>query len=740
MQTSSLTPTPGSISATQVRTGKYRRNGQLQSCEPCRKSKLRCDHIVPICQRCIRRRRGNQCVYLSTPLAKSRRSPRAELPTPSTITGDGGSPDIVQSVETGRTSTVHGATANEASTCGNAVQRHRAASAPPLNARCEPPSSQNPGFLGVTSYSSIFADLGNLGVVPSNAESSQVRYVMVSHHRMTESCEVLSFLKDRSTLNRFVSRIFKAAGGSSNMCLEPIMKRWLLKLSIHHGDVLKAQEPGRIRRMCELIWRNTRSPLIFDGSISPLDWACLGTGPNLRWEVVGCIAAVTGICAASLDPSDSLLAETGVTGIDFARRMLDLADACLGFCRDCQSMNDMFLCATGAENNTVIMMGLHQGIEANDKVPFFLAEQRKRALSGIYSSEVGLAAFLGRPPRLSYRHITLELPLDLSEAQLMLGRDEIAAVTANLDKDGFSQVGRMERVTWLRAWVRFACRREDILDLAFGQHTPEEVLHRAKLIQDMTEEQWAGLPPFIQRVRDESMDPSRLKPLEKLFHFYICQGLRSNELLLQRVLIRKTGAGSTKLIQTARAIFKDVLHLTQRVDVSSCFMMDVNSILVIHGLRSAAIIAVELLKQEQLPHPDSALLPRSQTIQELSVFAARLGAVDPRDGSFAICDQGRKVITRILDKILSPQHAGDRVRADRHPQQLDRPQQNIEQFSVSGTSGETLRNPGPTVDASTTATGDIDFGFDTPYLGHDGDFMQWLEHVDWDRPEPWMAL
>ncbi|RYP62539.1 hypothetical protein DL769_007259 [Monosporascus sp. CRB-8-3] len=417
------------------------------------------------------------------------------------------------------------------------------------------------------------------------------------------------------------------------------MKEWLLKLSIYHGDVLKAQEPGTIRH-----------------------WACLGTGPNLRWEVIGCIAAVTGICAASLDPSDSLLAETGVAGFDFARRMLDLADAWLGFCRDCQSMNDIFLW------------------------------------------------------------------------------DEIAAITARLDKDGFSKVGRIERVTWLRIWVRFACRREDILDLAFGQHTPEEVLHRVKAIQDMTEEQWASLPSFIQRVRDESVNLSRLKPLEKLFHYFICQSLQSNELLLQRFLIRKTGAGSPKLIQTAQAILKDVLHLSQRVDVSSCFMMDINSILVIHGLRSAAIIAVELLKQKRLPHPDSALLPRSQTIQELSVFAARLGAVEQRDGSFAICDQGRKVITRILDRILSPPQAGDMVHADRHPQQSDRPQQNIEQLNVSGTSGETLRNPGLTLDASATAMGDIDFGFDTPYPGHDKDFMQWLEHVDWERPEPWMAL
>ncbi len=105
--------------------------------------------------------------------------------------------------------------------------------------------------------------------------------------------------------------------------------------------------------------------------------------------------------------------------------------------------------------------------------------------------------------------------------------------------------------------------------------------------------------------------------------------------------------------------------MVQRHDVASLFQVDVSLMLVGHGLRSAAIIAVELLKQEQAaqataqdgktttPGPPP-LLPRSQTIQDLSVFAARLGAVDPTDGSFSICDEGRTVITRILDKILSP--------------------------------------------------------------------------------------
>lgn len=47
----------------------YRRNGRPPSCEPCRKSKLRCDHAAP-CGRCIRRRRVDQCFYHPNPLTK----------------------------------------------------------------------------------------------------------------------------------------------------------------------------------------------------------------------------------------------------------------------------------------------------------------------------------------------------------------------------------------------------------------------------------------------------------------------------------------------------------------------------------------------------------------------------------------------------------------------------------------------------------------------------------------------
>ena len=47
-----------------------RRNGKPQSCEPCRKSKLKCDHVLPKCGRCIQRKIDYRCIYHPAPMSK----------------------------------------------------------------------------------------------------------------------------------------------------------------------------------------------------------------------------------------------------------------------------------------------------------------------------------------------------------------------------------------------------------------------------------------------------------------------------------------------------------------------------------------------------------------------------------------------------------------------------------------------------------------------------------------------
>ena len=55
------------------------------------------------------------------------------------------------------------------------------------------------------------------------------------------------------------------------------------------------------------------------------------------------------------------------------------------------------------------------------------------------------------------------------------------------------------------------------------------------------------------------------------------------------------------------------------------------------GIPSAAILSVELLKQSKFPQDWRVSLPRSETIQNLSVFIGALEWVRPSEGNYTLC-------------------------------------------------------------------------------------------------------
>ncbi|KAF7181881.1 hypothetical protein CNMCM7691_001178 [Aspergillus felis] len=62
-----------------------RRNGVQTTCEPCRRSKLRCDHPIPVCKRCVRTAKSDVCVYHPSPMTRSWYSDPVSSPN---ISGD----------------------------------------------------------------------------------------------------------------------------------------------------------------------------------------------------------------------------------------------------------------------------------------------------------------------------------------------------------------------------------------------------------------------------------------------------------------------------------------------------------------------------------------------------------------------------------------------------------------------------------------------------------------------------
>jgi hypothetical protein len=220
----------------------------------------------------------------------------------------------------------------------------RAASAPPLDHRKHSTVRGYPGFLGSTSYSSIFTEsLGNLGVLGLDLEAAQTESISIPNDKIARGCQVLALLKDRFLINRFIDRWFELTGGCGVIVIQPIMKGWVETMWRDHGAVLKEQNPEKIRNLCERIWQNTQAPLIFDGTTSAKQWIGLGTGHNLRWEVPGLICAIVGLSARTLMDSDSLFREHSTSRAALTKRMSEAANTCISFCRECEAVDDMFI-------------------------------------------------------------------------------------------------------------------------------------------------------------------------------------------------------------------------------------------------------------------------------------------------------------------------------------------------------------------------------------------------------------
>lgn len=76
-----------------------------------------------------------------------------------------------------------------------------------------------------------------------------------------------------------------------------------------------------------------------------------------------------------------------------------------------------------------------------------------------------------------------------------------------------------------------------------------------------------------------------------------------------------------------------------------------------YGVPAAGVLCLALLKQSG-PIPTPLLLPRSETVQNLSMFVAFLDWVPPDGGNYQLCQRMKTIIGRVLDQVLEgPPHS-----------------------------------------------------------------------------------
>ncbi|CAK4031034.1 hypothetical protein AC578_3278 [Lecanosticta acicola] len=587
------------------------------------------------------------------------------------------------------------------------------------------------GFLGPTSYSAVYTENSNILATP-DVEDAPDLPANFSADKIQQGAEVLSMLRDIPVYRRFTERWFELCDGI--VVIQPVFRIWIDELWNAFGQILSDGKPDQLRGLSELVWRNTRRPMKFNGNMTAREWAESASGHSLRWEVVGVVLSLVGLIAVNLSNWDSIfdsIRERFVDRATFAERMRKASEFCLCFCYECEVLNDVYVAfmfedlvlveslkgdahyaawqRTGEVCDAIVAMGLHQGNRADSETPFFLAELRKKIFVMTYGHDKSVATFLGRPPRLSHRYCKMEAPLDLSGDELFLEGPELEKVLSSLDGNGWNTKGNLHRTTWNRVWFQHCRIREDILEIALGSEEGEDITLRAEQVRRKMERVHCSMPDFMRVTPEQILGNSDMifgvaYPMGKnekamrfvngIFVICIHVGIMHTEFLLQRALTTRLRTDTKQLIPIARRMLKLVLLAQSRRDFFRDFQGDLIYLLTLHGLPAAGVLAVEMLKQEQTKQYTPDVLPRSETVQDLSVFISALAAVGPGEGNFSICDQGRRALKRVLDQILSPS-----------------------------------QHPAPPRSASGEA------GVFTDYfpIGNDADFLQWLDNVEWDK-------
>jgi hypothetical protein len=429
----------------------------------------------------------------------------------------------------------------------------------------------------------------------------------------------------------------------------------------------------------EKILDNSTRPVKVPSNCKFSDYHLLFTGENMRWEHLALLFTAAGLSAIVLGPTDPLLSFVGQVAADkqeFVHRMVRLGSSCLGFCTDVGHLNDLGVwilhehCILvsqilgdahyltwrrfGDLASALFATGLHQEIKESPDVPFWLTEFRRRSVGVIYGIDKMMSVFLGRPPRISQRYCSITNPLDLDFEDFAEDGPELAEKLALIDKvTGWNADGVMRKSTHTRCFVIINRIREDILELSLGRSV-EDVSAISADIARRNEEAWNGFPKS-HKYYPEIWTGKRSAD-ECVTTVFIYLDVVYNEFLLQRTLVRRVRAPSEALVRISRLLLSTCIAVVNNRSHLGTVGCDAGWIAVLYGLPSSGVLALELLQQTQNRASTTKDFPRSEVIQNLSVFVACLSWVHLEgDGNYHLCIQARNMIQRILDRVLSPE-------------------------------------------------------------------------------------
>ena len=453
------------------------------------------------------------------------------------------------------------------------------------------------GFLGESSASAVVAELiDSMGETPTEAIYAQ------ADDRITESmidkgAAVLYHLQGvEARLEEFEAwmRI-----GDGYLLFRQAYQVFISELWHYFRTELQAvPQDQRLQHLSRVVWQNTHKPMTATSNTTIEEWANQATGRNLRWETVGLLYSAVGLRASGAVFTEQLSSHDAshpTSRMAMAKTMLRLVDECVGFSRECGSVTDLFACLlyersplvewvrgdVSAEAwarfsdvcNVAVELGLHKEKHTDARTPFFLCELRIRLFEAIYVHDKYVSTYLGRPPRISYRHCVIQSPIDLCDDDVCSSPAELANILAKLN-NGFVSSGKLGRATVRRAATGHFIIREEILEIVLG-NPQDDVTDRIHQIREKIARHTEEMPPFIRLDPEELLDhvrsgqcfeiPGRRvtwRPLDVVLVLGLHCNMRHTDFLLERALVRRSKCDPAKLIASARSLLNLVMKAT----------------------------------------------------------------------------------------------------------------------------------------------------------------------------------
>ncbi|EED16901.1 conserved hypothetical protein [Talaromyces stipitatus ATCC 10500] len=696
-----------------------RRNGQLSSCEPCRKAKLRCDHATPICGRCTQRGQQSTCIYHPAPMTQPRLAiKKSELKKkrkrePSLLTERGiTSTNFLQRYRIPAVDSQHEQHQHQPQNQAikETDQSEVVAGVPDETTIKLRKSVFSTGFLGPSSFWAAFDEptesSSNRGA--SGTESSQT-YSTPAHSssRYTESppgietmavvdsesesaiadadqiecgARILVLLEDLLLYQKLIQHRFTIMEPwvfGQKLVNEALAGVYSLRQEWRHGSSKLSQT--KLLIWSERLFENSAKPITTHASMTITEYF---RSIAARWESIGLVFSWVGVAALMIpDDHEVLRAEDG--SIIDVQKLIKLAvevtEICLGFCDSVGTLSDplvWFLLQQtillgevhgdsdyrtwrklGDLSTIVFALGLHRP-KPDPSVPLFLLEIRKRAMSAGFALDKQLATLLGRPPRIAWGYCDIQYPLDLSYetiCQISEGKDDLSR---HIGADGWNLDDTVTSGTRGRVNIMLAIIREKVLALSLSPHSDDleqrvsatcaEHDHLRQSLPSKLE--WR--PNFHHSNQDTNCNFLEIINLEFLH----------NDFILYSVQIRRMPERKDKLIQAARKMLSTLLSLVSSRTPASSSSFRSSWDLCYIGLPCAGVLAQELLQRSQrkqhrlqpIAQPNTTPFPRSEIIQNLSVFASLLEtALNIRYGNYGIARRGLDAIRNILDRVLS---------------------------------------------------------------------------------------